>query len=605
MNFDPHTLRLLRACAITTVVIVVMSVAAEVFKPLALAVLFSFILAPVVQWGQRQGLPRVISVALTLLIIFAVLSGVTYLVGGQFASLAEQVPTYQENIKRKLESLQTRGGSTMGNLVTAMETLEKSMQADDADYATPVRVVSESAAIARLHTFFGPFHIALAFGGIVLLLLVFILIETPDISDRIVQMVGWGKIGITTKTISQIGTVLSRYLATLAFFNIGFGIVIGLGLWGIGLPSPALWGLLAAILRFIPYLGTVISFSFPLLIAIAHFPGWVQPLLVVGLFALAELVANSIEPLVYGKSTGISPIGLLVTALIWTWMWGALGLLLANALTVCLAVIGRSIPGLGFLGILLQHEVEVADDLRWYQRVLNHDQDGATAILDDALKTRALDKVCDEIVIPTLARSEEDLHNQTITKRDIVFIWRVVRDWLDELDDREDYLLFSPESSGLNGQAGTGDVDRSEHHDDADEHTYVGIATNGVADALILRMLNLLLKPSGVQLTVLSAVGSPLRVSDKVEQLSASLILVSHLPPLGLTRTRYLIKRLRARYASTPLVVGYWNSKADPAQVTEQIRSASAYHVALSIGTARTMILERIHGSQTAVQTTS
>ena len=381
-----------------------MYVAAEVLKPLALAVLLSFILAPIVQWFVRRGLPRSGSVALVLILVFSVVGGVTYVVGDQFASLTDQLPAYQANMQKKFVDLRPQSDSAIEKARQAVLSMESSLRPAEADYATPVRVVSENATVAQLQSFFGPFHVTIAFGGIVLLLLVFLLIESNDISDRIVQMVGWGKIGVTTKTMTQIGHVLSRYLAILAFFNLAFGVVIGLGLWAMGLPSPALWGLLAAVLRFVPYLGTIVSFSLPEIISIAHFPGWTQPILVIALFGGAELIANSIEPLVYGKSTGISPIGLLVAALFWTWLWGGLGLLLANALTVCLAVVGQSIPGLGFLGTLLRHEVEVADDLRWYQRVLHRDQDGAITLLDQALKTRPLESVCDEIVIPTLAR---------------------------------------------------------------------------------------------------------------------------------------------------------------------------------------------------------
>ena len=348
--------------------------------------------------GRATGLPRPISVAVVLALIFAIVGSTGYVVGDQFASLAEKVPTYQANMQKKIAAFRPQSNSAFEKLGRAVSSLEQSVRpSEEADYVTPVRVVSDNAKIAQLQSLMGPFHLTLAFGGVVLLLLVFLLIESNDISDRIVQMVGWGKIGVTTKTMTQIGRVLSRYLATFAMFNTSFGVVIGLGLWAIGLPSPALWGLLAAILRFVPYLGTVIAFSLPEIIAISHFPGWTQPLLVFALFGGAELIANSIEPLIYGKSTGISPVGLLVTALFWTWLWGGLGLLLANALTVCLAVVGQSVPSLGFLGTLLRHEVEVSDDLRWYQRVLHRDQDGAIAILDEALRTRPLENVCDEI----------------------------------------------------------------------------------------------------------------------------------------------------------------------------------------------------------------
>jgi len=589
MNLDPNAARIFRALVVAFAIVFIMYVAAEVLKPLALAILLSFILAPLVQWVVRRGLPRSSSVALVLILVFTVVGGVTYVVGGQFASLADQLPTYQANIQKKLVALRPQNDSALDKARQAISSIERSLRPADADYATPVRIVSENAKVAQLQSLFGPFHVTLAFGGVVLLLLIFVLIESNDISDRIVQLVGWGKIGVTTKTMTQIGHVLSRYLATLALFNLAFGVVIGLGLWAIGLPSPALWGLLAAVLRFVPYLGTIVSFSLPEIISIAHFPGWTQPILVIALFGGAELIANSIEPLVYGKSTGISPIGLLVAALFWTWLWGGLGLLLANALTVCLAVVGQSTPGLGFLGTLLRHEVEVADDLRWYQRVLHRDQDGAIALLDQALKSRPLERVCDEIIIPTLARAEQDHHDGFLEKRDVVFIWRVVRDWLDDLADRDDVALTAPSPAPAEHM----EPIRVRPAPEIAKQELVGIATNGGGDALILRMLNLLLKPSGVRLTILSATGSPLRVSDKVEQLECGLIVMSHLPPLGLTRTRYLIKRLRARHPDIPMVVGFWDVKADPVQVAEQLRSSSAYHVALSVAAARTMILER------------
>src|SRR5262245_14857321 len=558
MNLDPGPARLIRAVAISLAVIVIMYVAAEVLKPLALAILLAFVLAPLVQRVGRLGVPRAVSVALVLLLIFAVVGGVGYVVAGQFASLADQVPKYQENIQKKLATMRPGGNSPLDKLAQAVKNFEHSLRPPEIDSATPVRVVSENATIAQLHSLLGPFHVALAFGGIVLLLLVFLLIESDDISDRIVQMVGWGKIGITTKTMTQVGHRLSRYLATLAIFNAAFGLIIGLGLWVIGVPYAALWGLLAGILRFIPYLGTLISFSIPTVVAIAHFPGWAQPLLVVALFGMAELVANSIEPIIYGKSMGISPIALLVATLFWTWLWGGLGLLLANALTVCLAVVGKHIPGLGFLGTLLSHEVEVGDDLRWYQRVLHRDQDGAIALLEEALKTRPLEAVCDDIIIPTLARAEQDREEEFLEKRDVAFIWRVVRDWLDDLTDRDDYTLTAPSRP------------TAEHIEparvripaaEAMDRPLVGIAVTGGADALILRMLNLLLKTDGVHLTLISATGSPLRVSDKVNELDAGLVLISHLPPVGLTRARYLIKRLRARYPDLSMVVGFWNAK--------------------------------------------
>jgi hypothetical protein len=423
--------------------------------------------------------------------------------------------------------------------------------------------------------------------GIVLLLVVFLLFERDEIGDRIIQLVGWGRIGVTTKTLAQIGTGLSKYLTALSLVNASFGLGIGLGLWAIGLPSPALWGFLAAVFRFIPYVGTVLSFSLPAAISVAHFPGWTPLALVFALFAALELIVNAVEPLLYGKSTGISPIGLLIAAMFWTWLWGGLGLLLANALTVCLAVAGRSIPGLGFLGILLSHDVAVSDDLRWYQRVLNRDQDGALAILEEALRTRSFEEVCDRIVIPTLSRAEYDRSRQFVDNRDVAFIWRLVREWLDDVDENDEIVLATPapvsEAGDVESLGGAGSID-------AELHPLVGLATGGGADALVLRMLNLALKPSGVRLTIVSAGGASLPLSEKVAGLDPGLVLVSHLPPDGMTRARYLTRRIRARHGDTPVVFGYWDADAEPSRVLERLRPATANRIVVSVAGARAAI---------------
>ena len=208
--------------------------------------LASFILAPLVQWLVRRGLPRSSSVALVLILVFTVLGGVTYVVGDQFASLADQLPTYQANIKKKLVALRPQNDSALEKARQAVSSIERSLRPAEADYATPVRVVSENATVVQLQSVLGPFHLTLAFGGVVLLLLVFVLIESNDISDRIVQMVGWGKNRCHHKNHDPDRSCSEPLSGNTVLFNLAFGVVIGLGLWAIGLPSPALWGLLAA-----------------------------------------------------------------------------------------------------------------------------------------------------------------------------------------------------------------------------------------------------------------------------------------------------------------------------------------------------------------------
>ena len=587
MNIDVATTRLLRTLLIGGTIILAMSVAAEVLKPLALAILLAFLLAPPVGRLERRGVPRAASVAVVLLVATGIVGATGYVVGHQFTSLARDAPRYADTIREKVLRLQPADESAFDKVLDAAEKLgapqEKPAEPELAlEKPMPVRIVRENNLWERMETFLGPFESVLAMGGVVLLLVVFLLIERDEIGDKVIQLVGWSQIGVTTKTLSQIGAGLGNYLMALALVNAGFGATIGLGCWAIGLPSPALWGFLAALFRFVPYLGTVLSFSLPFLISMAAFPGWTQPALVLGLFAGAEVVVNAVEPLLYGKSTGISPMALLVSALFWAWLWGPLGLLLANAMTVCLAVAGRHIPGLGALGTMLNHEITVADDLRWYQRVLSHDLDGAISLLDDALKGRSFEEVCDSIVIPTLSRAEHDRSHGNIDPRDVAFIWRAVRDWLDDVAERDDVVLTTP-TPGAEALAAPA----------PQAATLVGLATGGGADSLVLRMLNLALEPSGVRVAILTAAGPSLKVTEKLAELEPTMILISHLPPVGLTRARYLTKRLRARYPDVPLTFAYWDHDADTTTIVDRLKPASASRVVVSVASARAAVLDR------------
>ena len=603
MNADANSTRMTNALLGGALVVLAMWAAAEALKPIALAVLLAFLLAPAVARLERLGAPRVVSIALVLILLMAALGGTAFVVGGQVASLAEELSSYRENIQTKFARLKPSGESAVSKIIATADELVESLQSTEERSAVSVRVVSGFASLEQFHSVMGPVEAVAAMIGIVLLLVVFLLLQREDIGNRITQLFGWGQMGVTTKTLAEIGSSLSRYLAALALVNTGFGLSIALGLWIIGIPSPALWGFLAGILRFIPYVGTVLALALPTLMAIAQPNGWWQPVLVLALFALMELIVNSIEPFLYGKSAGVSPVGLLVSALFWTWLWGGLGLFLTNALTVCLAVAGRLIPGLEFLDTLLRHDVKVTEDVRWYQRALNRDQDGALAILDDALKASSFQEVCDQILIPNLSRAEHDRSRKFIDNRDVAFIWRVVREWLDDLGEREDFTLAPPAAPESKVPAADPAQEIPCRPDFGDPETapLIGIATGGGADALTIRMLNVLLKPAGIRFAVLSSTGgSSLQVSDKIGALNPALVLISHLPPGGLTRARYLTRRLRGQYHNLPIVFGYWDPQIETARVVETLRPASANRVVVSLASARELILN-LHRSPAKV----
>src|SRR4051812_49012478 len=370
------------------------------------------------------------------------LGGVGYLVGQQLTALAKRLPDYQENIEKKLSGVFKPGQRSAGtrlldlaNRVTA--NLEEAPAGEEgrAPAIPKVEVVQQPSFQERLRAGTGPYLEFLGVGSFVLVLVLFMLMGREDLSDRSVALFGQRQVSITTRTMEEIGQRISRYLATFALVNSGFGLVIGLGLGLIGVPYTVLWGCLAALLRFIPYVGPAVSFLLPLVFSFAHFPGWVQPMEVVALFAVVEVVLNSyLEPVIYGKTTGISALGLLVAAMFWTWLWGTLGLLLSTPLTVCLAVLGKYVPSLWFFAAILNEEAELEPDVRLYQRLVALDREGAIAVVETALKQRPRVEVFDQVLVPALSQAERDAARGELDETKQEFVWGVVSELLDGLE---------------------------------------------------------------------------------------------------------------------------------------------------------------------------
>ena len=361
----------------------------EVLKPLALSVLLSFALAPATRFLERCGLPRAPAVVLTVVLSLGLLGVIGYVVGHQLNSLAKRLPDYQENIETKLSGLLTPGEqSTAARLKELADEVTAKMEKPPSptDKAVPIQkveVISRPSFQDRLRSATGPYLEFLGLGSFVLILVLFMLMGREGLSDRIVGLFGHRQVTLTTRTMHEIGQRISRYLATFALVNSGFGLVIGLGLWMIGAPYAVLWGCLAAMLRFIPYVGPAVAFILPLVFSFAHFPGWAKPLEIVVLFAVVEAALTSfLEPVIYGKTTGISALGLLVAAMFWTWLWGTMGLLLSTPLTVCLAVLGKYVPSLWFFAALLKEEANLEPDVQFYQRLVARDREGALAVVE-------------------------------------------------------------------------------------------------------------------------------------------------------------------------------------------------------------------------------
>jgi predicted PurR-regulated permease PerM len=563
----------------------------EVLKPLALSVLLSFALAPAARMLERWGLPRAAVVVLTVVAALALIGGVGYIVGQQLTALANRLPDYQENIEDKISGVVKPGQQSaadrlkeMANRVTAK--LEKP-PADGPGEATPIQkveVVEQPSFQERLRSATGPYLEFLGVASFVLILVLFMLMGREDLSDRIVGLFGHHQVSLTTRTMEEIGQRISRYLATFALVNSGFGLVIGLGLGLIGVPYAVLWGVLAGLMRFIPYVGPAVAFVLPLVFSFAHFPGWAQPLEVVALFGVVETILNSfLEPVIYGKTTGVSALGLLVAAMFWTWLWGTLGLLLSTPLTVCLAVLGKYVPSLRFFATLLGEEAELEPDVRFYQRLVALDRDGAVALVEEALKQRPRVEVFDQILIPALTRAERDAARDELSEQEQAFAWRVVGEVVENLEGVKDL--------GLDALAGASDG-AADGRPTPGSVTIVGVAADDTADVLVLKMLAQLLAPSGCTLEILADAESPLQVAERVAERDPKLVVLSHLPPEGLNQARYLVRRLRARFEGLPLVVGRWGETGGAATAAERLVSVGASHVAFTLADARERVLK-------------
>jgi predicted PurR-regulated permease PerM/GAF domain-containing protein len=394
----------------------------SIFIPLAVAILLGFVLAPLVLWLRRIGVPRVPAVVAVVLLAFCVLGGISLVVGVQLIELAENLPVYRQNIAAKIAGLKAlitgpgvidRVTDTLQDIGTAIE------QARPGDAApglggsrgSPIPVVVSPAPAQPLEVVrnvLGPILGWLATAGVVVVFVVFILIEREDLRDRFIKLAG-GDLQRSTEAINEAASRVSRYLVMQLVVNVTYGIPVGVGLWLIGVPNAVLWGLLATILRFVPYVGPWLAAVFPLALAFAVDPGWTMLVWALTLIITLEIISNNIvEPLLYGASTGLSSFAIIFAAIFWTSLWGPAGLFLATPLTVCLVVLGRYVPHLQFLGVLLGNDPVLAPEERFYQRLLAGNVEEATEMAEEHVEETSSLEFYDKIAIPALRLAASD-----------------------------------------------------------------------------------------------------------------------------------------------------------------------------------------------------
>lgn len=608
----------------TCIVVAALYLAQEVLIPLALAFLLTFLLAPMVHMLERRRVPRVPAVLTVVIAVFLVIGTLGWVVVGQVIDLANSLDQYKGNIVAKIEKVESKGGffSRMSRFgqevgkdldkpttqqsatepaaeIAAQEvarrtnnpkTVTEASKAAVPNPATqptkenplPVAVVQpRPSPVEALEKYAGLVLGPLGTAGIVLVFVIFMLLSREDLRDRVIRLVGYGQMHVTTRALDDAATRISRYLTAQAIVNGTYGAAIALGLWIIGrtlgdhpFPNVILWGLLCAVLRFIPYIGPWIASAFPLAIAFAVYHGFGVFGAVVGLFVFIELLSNNfMEPWLYGSSTGMSTIAILVSAVFWTWLWGPVGLLLATPLTVCLVVLGKYVPQLSFLDVMLGDEPVLEPHERVYQRLLAMDQEEAAEIAEEYLAKMRLEDVYDEVLMPALAMGEQDRHRGRLDETRKDFIRDAMRDVVDEVmeQNRERMLraaaaITEAEAKGVEPPkdlVAPAKQDAATTLPSGADVSVVILPAHDPADEIAGTMIANALQVRGYRVKVVSFEALASEMVETVEREKADVVVVSALPPAAVTHSRYLCKRLHARFPDIESVVGLWTWKGD------------------------------------------
>jgi predicted PurR-regulated permease PerM len=539
----------------------------RIFAPLALAVLLTLVLGPVVIWLERRGLgrfPAVLSAA-ALSVLLVGLAG--WAVAAQVTSLLADLPGHEAKIREKLAP--PPGGGRSGPLGTLKELLAEVEKAGSPDETAPgagpaVRVEpAKPSLLAQFHPAAGRALGAVSIALAALLLVVTLLLYREDTRNRLIRLAGRGQLTVTTRALDEAGRRIGMYLLGHSTVNAGFGVAVGLGLFAVGVPYPVLWGMLAAAFRFIPSVGIWLVALLPA--GLAFITGAAHPAAVLGLFlALELLTSNLIEPWVCGRSVGLAPVPLFLAVTFWFGLWGVVGLVLATPVTVCLAVLGRHVPQLRFLAVLLDKEAALRPAARYYQRLLARDRYEAEAVVKEYLADHPAGDLFDRVLVPALVLVRRGRRAGELRPEDEEFILRATQEIV----------------RGVEASTGAG-----ADPDLADGVVALGVPAADAADAAALLMLRCLTRPGGTEVLVPEA--GTARGARPETNAPPPVVLIAAVGPGGLTEARYLCRRLRAQHPGAKVVVGRWGQGRDPKKARALLQSAGADRVTATLRETR------------------
>lgn len=560
-------------------IVAVLRLAEDVLMPVAFAGLLAFLLSPLVVRLTRWGLPRALAILLSVMVACTVIGATAWVVSLQVVSLVQELPNYEENLRQKIVALKhpatppmmARMADMVENLrreLKAPAPVQNPLQPPAAGEPKPVPVqvkTAESTPIELAGEYAPAFLRMLGTSALVMVLVVAILFQREDLRDRLIRLLSAGRVELATQALDDAARRVSRYLLMQLVVNATYGIPLGLGLYFIGIPNAALWGLLATLLRFVPFVGPWIAAVFPVALAVAVDPGWNLLLYTLGLFVVLELISNNVvEILLYGASTGISTFALLLAAVFWTWVWGAPGLVLSTPLTVCVLVLGTYVPGLGLLGALLGSQPAFAPPTQFYQRMLVPDSEDMLDLAEKHIRERSLAEFYDGVLVPALALAEEDRVRGALPESRQRFVIEACVDLVDELERRN-----PPPAPGPAGATQLLLVPVRDH-----------------ADEVAARVLRHLLRCRGIQTTVTPLATAPAEVLAAARAPGLAAVILSAVPPSPVGAVRTWLRRLQEQVPDRRHFVGIWQPQARPEHFASRLRGAPPAGLFTSLGSA-------------------
>ncbi|MGV3772532.1 MAG: AI-2E family transporter [Verrucomicrobiales bacterium] len=592
---------------LATFIIAALYFARDILIPICLAALLTFLLAPIVTRLQKW-FGRIGAVLVVVFTILGAVAGGGWILTSQLVDLASKLPDYQKNIQVKLRTFKRPTNGAFTRFSKAIEELKKDLPGAtpikpevstnepvsdiDVETANPVTQPVAVLPVAEVNNT-NPFHLVrvvvspligpLGTTALVLLLVIFMLLKREDLRSRLIRLIGQGHISATTRAMDDAGTRVANYLLMQFILNVIYGVFVAIGLYFIGVPNAALWGATATALRFIPYVGPWIGAAFPVVLALAVSPGWTMPILTLGLFVALELLSNNVlEPWLYGSSTGVTPIALIFAALFWTWLWGPLGLVLATPMTVCLVVMGRHIPRLTFLGVLLSDQEALTPAEDCYYRLLTTGEQDELEFVENYLKNHSLIELYDTVFIPVITRVETDFRMELVDDEQRALVEQSLRDMVADSDLRtlakastnpED-LAASPSPEALVGMR------------------FFCLPARASRDELAGLMLTQALRLSGAEVNAAPANLEIENVIQMVLQSRADFVCISVVYPSTVLHARYLCLKLSAHLPDQKIMVGLWGSTGNMTEAVRRVTDSGADMVVTTISEAIVKLTE-------------